>query len=242
VVASSRPDRFYTVVPRGNSVVIAEIDLAGRTHWSRRLPRGEWPVHGTDYGLLVTHDEGPRTPGLELRLVDARSGRVLRGFGPAGYVVAAGAGQVAWTDADCDAAHCQLLAADVRSGATRRYPLPPRHFIMNGVFSPDERRLALGFAGSHPEVAGTFEHGFAMVLDLDTGRSVRVPGVAPTTKQLPAMAWTPNGDWLAFALDWPDHQHLAFWRLGSDGLLRQPQRLAGGWEQAGLRGSLVVLP
>jgi hypothetical protein len=252
VVATSQPGRLYTVTWKHGTAELAEIDLNGQQSWSRRLPRTVRVVRGVAGGLLIRYDKDPDVFGEELRVVDPRSGRVLRRLGLVGQVVAAAVDHLVTT---CDPRQlssglpCNLIIFDLRSGVRREYALPDeRRGPGPGILSPDGQLLALSSPGFFPaqldDPVGTFEQlrsGVVHVLDLRTGAWTQVPGVMTSPTEAPLMAWSPSGAWLALGVYWPDHKRLAHWQVGAARLQLQRERLPGGWEQGVLPSGLVAL-
>jgi hypothetical protein len=97
------------------------------------------------------------------------------------------------------------------------------------VLSPDDRRLAMSFPADY--LGNGQQPGLIRVLDLRTGAWRQVPGV---TAPFFNLTWSPNGQWLAAGVSWPDHKRLIYWRLGAAQLQLQRHPLPGGWRQAPL--------
>jgi hypothetical protein len=251
VVATSQPGRVYTVTWTRGTARLAEIDLNGREHWGRTLPRTVRVVRGVAGGLLISFDEDSHAFGEELQVVDPRSGRVLRRLGSVGSGVTASVGQVVATCGPREVARfvasgefCKLIAFDLRSGARRDYALPYEgRGLGPGILSPGDHLLALSFPGVEAEAnIEEWRSGVVHVLDLRTGAWAQVPGVGTAFLVEPLLAWSPSGDWLALSVYWPDHKNLAYWQVGSAELRLQPERLPGGWKQGVLPSGLVALP
>ena len=255
VVATSQPGRVYTVTRKHGTAELAEIDLHGRKHWSRRLPRTVQVVRGVAGGLLISYDQDPNVLGQEMQVIDPHSGRVLRRLGSIGQVVTASAQHLVTT---CNPRqissdpHCSLSIFDLRSGARRDYALPEeRRGPGPGILSPDGRLLALSspglFPAQLPDPVGTLEQlrsGVVHVLDLPTGAWTQVPGVMTSPTDAPLTTWSPSGAWLALGVYWPHHKRLAYWQVGAARLQLQRERLPGGWQQGVLPSGLglVALP
>lgn len=209
----------------------------GTVRWQRRHPRGAtWVVRDTPYGMLQLYDPRPDTGGDgALSLVDPRTGAVRRVLGTASTLVASDDRAVAWTAGGC-LESCPLLVTDLRTGSTRQYPAPRTTPWAYGSFSPDRRSLLLGVLGEHaPDGPG--DPGFAAVLDLASGRVLRVPGVATPAKRGPDAAWVDDAT-VVVGVDFSDHERFALWRLGDARLTLLPARVDG--EPGGQR--LTVLP
>jgi hypothetical protein len=214
------------------------VSWSGRVLARHPAPAGLGLHADTSAGLLVTIAPPGQGP-TELQIVDPRTLAPRRRLGPVGYVVAATGTQAAWTSDTCTA-RCWLTVADLPSG-TRHSVVLHRDFDPGtAAFSPDGRRLALGYFGRHPQQAGGAAPGFVEVTDLATGRTTPVPGVATGIKQTAGLAWTTDGRALAITVVRPDSDTTlaGLWPLPGGPVRVLPRIFTG----AGAPPALTVLP
>ena len=202
---------IVTATRTEDASLVQAMTLGGTVSWSRRIA-GTVEVYGeTRAGVLVLRVPSPaRTPRGELRLLDPATGADRRPLATALRVVAVGSRLVAFLGGDC-AMRCPLYLADVSNGRRWIVPTPDQRVPLSGAFSPDERRLALSFYGLHEFESRPRREGFVAVLDVESARYTRVPGVATPSKQAADVAWSADGRYLTVGVKWPDHEHFAVW-------------------------------
>jgi hypothetical protein len=162
----------------------------GQVRWSRPLDASTTLIRDTPYGLLVGSGPPPGVPVGPLQLVDARSGRVLREFGNAGWILDSVDNLVAWVPARCE--DCPIELNSLSTSDSREYPPVHGHPPARAEFSPDGRRLAVSYSGLHLEQQLpplVDRDGFVAVLDLPTGLLRAMPGLTTGAKQAATIAW-----------------------------------------------------
>ncbi|HZC70350.1 MAG TPA: hypothetical protein VE442_06635 [Jatrophihabitans sp.] len=200
-----------------------------------RLPPGFDPEAITG-GVVVGESRSARTA-TSVRLVDAATGQVRANFGP-GVTLAAGHGQVLWSNCDVSAAStpCTLHLRAIDAGQPRDYPLPRPPAPMSAVLSPDGRQLAFTLERANRDTRYDAAHPFPptniAVLNLDDATVAIVPGIELPAKYAPGLSFSADGRWLVIALDAGTKTRLLAWRPG----LEQP------YETAPILGSLWTGP
>jgi hypothetical protein len=187
--------------------------LDGRQLWQWVSANHTVVVRDTRYGLLVRDTDPPLEP-QRLSLVRRETGALLREI--RGTAVAVGDDAVAQLRPGCGRA-CVLALARLPSGHTTTYPLPAEPGTGHGSFAPGGRWLALPLPagpapGALPDQASTLD-----VLDLRTGATVAVPGVAFPPGEPPLLAWSADGSWLIVAVRTGDSVRLGLWRPAAPG-------------------------
>jgi hypothetical protein len=206
----------------GGGCVLASRTATGAVRWQRRVPSEVDLVRDTPYGVVTAT---PVDAGRwELRLEDPDTGRVADDFGVGGPVLAAGDRLLTWLPDGCWSG-CGLLAADLRLGTRLMLPGSAGRPAY-GAFSPDGRRLAVGFWGLHrqdPDRSGQRD-GYAAVLDLHRAAWTRVPGLTTGAQTAPLPVWTRDGR-LLLATGRDGAGRVAAWRPGEPRLTVLPVRL-----------------
>lgn len=173
-----------------------------------RLPPGYLIDAATDRGLLLTPAVERSVP-PDYELWDPVLGRVVRHFS---RVLAASAGQVAWT-AGC-IARCQVRVLDLASGRTITVRLPAGSSAARGAFSQDDSLLALelsfGNGGDGGAVATQLE-----VAALPGGRLTVVPGTWASSDALTGFGWPSGGNRLVAELSFLTKVQVACWHPGA---------------------------
>jgi hypothetical protein len=207
--------------------VLASRDAGGARRWQRRVPGALDLVRDTPYGTLTLGFDASATDGL-LRLGDPRTGRVRRDFGRTGFALAASDRQVAWRAPGCERPACPISVADLASGTVKTVHLPAGYTSV-GTFSPDGRKLAIGFQGLHEQDPTPIRRrdGYVAVVDLATGRWVRAPGLTTGPKSSPAPVWTPDGSELLVVAADDGAGRVVRWRPGADRITVLPTELDG---------------
>ena len=192
----------------GTGVTLA--DLSGGVHarWAR--PGLDIPLQDTPAGLVLSQYETAARSGADLLLVDPRTGQVRSRLATHRIPLAVSATAVAHAPADCGRA-CRLTVTDLRTGRGRDYPAPDEGTPKSAEFSPDGRRLALAVPGRYLGGRLTVRPGFAAVLDLAGGSTVRVPGVETEANEAPEITWSPDGKTLVLGVWQPDRVEVGLW-------------------------------
>jgi hypothetical protein len=182
--------------------------LDGRRLWQWVAPNHTVVVRDTRYGLLVRDTDPPVEP-QRLRLVRRESGEAVREI--RGTAVAVGGDAVARLRPGCGHA-CTLALTRLPTGVTTPYPLPTEPATGHGSFAPGGRWLALPLPpgpapGALPDQPSTLT-----ALDLDTGATRAVPGLAFPAGEPPLLAWSADGRWLVVAVRAGDRVRLGLWR------------------------------
>lgn len=221
------------VAGTGGGCVLGSRTATGAVRWQRRVPSEVALVRDTPYGVVASVFEGDR--GLLLRLEDPRTGRVDRVLGRTDQVLAANDRRVAYQPSGCSS-DCQVLVADLADGS--RWTLPPAPGRpADGAFSPDGRRLALGFWGLHSQDPDPSRQrdGYAAVLDLAAGGGWhRVPRLTTGVKVAPVPVWTPDSGQLLVAVGNDRVGRVAAWRPGAPRITVLPVRLTDFFPQPGM--------
>ncbi|MGI8683358.1 MAG: hypothetical protein ACR2JO_14785 [Mycobacteriales bacterium] len=219
---------------------LVRLDADGRVLWRRSFSLPTFVQADTPHGLLVWSIPGAPVPGGPLRLVDARTGKIRRELGRAGFILASTPDAVAWVPDRCGD-QCQLTVTDLASGRSTRYTTPDGRLPGYAAFSPNQRLLAVSFFGLHEQTPELNRDGFAAVLDLVSGRLRTIPGLTTEAKSAASLAWSPTGAWLAMGVRSPGGNYsdrLVLWRSGETGLTVLPPVLPPESSASGL----VILP
>lgn len=187
--------------------------MDGRRQWQWLASNHALVVRDTPYGLLVRDTDPPLDP-QRLRLVRRETGQLLREV--RGTMVAVGADAVARLRPGC-ARHCALALTLLPTGATTRHLLPVEPATGHGSFSPGGRWLAMPLPagpapGALPDRASTLA-----VLNLRTGATATVPGLAFPPGQPPLLDWSADGRFLIVAVRSGDSLRLGIWRPDAPG-------------------------
>jgi hypothetical protein len=211
----------------------------GAAGWKRSVPRQLDLVRDTPYGLLVRTYQGD--VGGVVRLENARSGAVYRVIGRTYAVLGADDRQVVFVPAACGS-DCDLTLADLTDGSSRFLPENPGNPVV-AAFSPDGRRLAIGFAGMLPDDPSTSRQrdGYVAVLDLDPAfdhvRLVPELTTGPASTALPV--WSADGRLLlAVPTDGAGSGRVVAWKPGTPRVTILPVGLAGFYGTPGLAAPL----
>lgn len=233
VVVGLRRDRVFTMwyglSGQGRPGTLIELTLSGQVLARHSVPAGFIPLADTADGLLVAvypvTGDGP----ADLRIVDRHTLAVRQRLGRVGYVLAATSTRAAWINAGCTS-RCDLTVAELPDGARRTVPVANGYGVGTLAFSPDDRRIAVGYYGRHPQQPGGTAPGFVEVVTLSSGARERVPGVATGVKQVADLAWTPAGHWLAIGVGWPDQdiRRVGLWPAKGGPVRVLPGRYVGG--------------
>lgn len=197
------------------AVTAQEIAQSGRALGSPgRLPAGygiEAQVRG--YLLLTPNSQGPG-PVLD-ELWDPSTRRVIRTF--AG-VVAASANQVAW--GLCGG--CAVHVLDLRTGSTATIGVPARTWAFDGMFSADDRFLAVHLSGGvRPDGWATLDR--LAVIDLQTGQLRLLAGSAVGTDRTAGLTfgWQGSSDTLVAAVTGHVVEQIGIWHPAARLLVRR---------------------
>ncbi len=173
-----------------------------------RLPAGYLIDAATDRGLLLVRavQAGP-APVYDLwNPVLGTVSRTFRG------VIAASAGQIAWTSG-C-ASRCLLDVLDLATARQTEIVLPEASSAARGAFSPDGRLLALelsfGNGGDGGATATRLE-----VATAPGGRLTVVPGTWASSDALTGFGWPSDDDRLVAELSFVTKVQVASWRPGA---------------------------
>jgi hypothetical protein len=144
-----------------------------------------------------------------IQIYDLAGGGIVAQFAAASPQIVASNGHVAWIDTDC-AARCTAHRYELATGRHTAIPvaLGSSDYGGGGAFiamSPDGRRVAMVTYDSEPD--GRYDLGhpggparFSM-LDLDSGRLTALPGIVGPPKTQAGAAFSPDGRWLAVAVN-----------------------------------------
>jgi hypothetical protein len=240
VVLGHRGDRVFASSyswVEGTKGSLLEVSLTGKVLARHATPFDFGVSADTPDGLLVWVGTGAADAPRLLEVVDARTLAIRTRVAQVGDLLGATAERAVWTTNGCTE-HCRLTVANLTTGARTTIPVEPGFDPGQAAVSPDGRHLAVGYWGRHPEQSGGAAAGFVDVVDLTSGRTTRVPGVATATKHTPDLAWTPDGAALALAVDFPaaGSRRAGVWPVSGG-----PVRLLSG-EFAGGQSTLVALP
>jgi hypothetical protein len=177
-----------------------------------QLPPGTYPDAIEDGTIIATHE----TTGRPLVLLDSKSGRVERTIPHAGYPLAAGAGLVLWTSG-CDPTAnrpCVLDVLHLAGDLVTHVPLP--RTALTATINADGSQVALLMesARTGPYAGHPFPPSNIAVLNLRTQRVRTMPGITVPAKTNPGLAFSPDGRWLAIAIDAGTKTRLLAWRAG----------------------------
>ncbi|MGW7683982.1 hypothetical protein ACWGID_24795 [Kribbella sp. NPDC054772] len=173
-----------------------------------RLPLGFAPSAIVGDTLVGQLRPDPGISPTWLALVDARTGRLQAKLELNAEPLAAGAGQVIWTNGCDAAAPCTLRRLTLTGGDIAAYPLPRP--VCCGVLSPDG--TAVAFLLEHPSTDPLPPADIA-TLQLTTGRLTVVPGIELPARSEPGLTFADH-DWLVIALDAGSDTRLLAWRPG----------------------------
>jgi hypothetical protein len=182
--------------------------LDGRRLWQWVTSNHTLVLQDTRYGLLLRDTDPPLDP-QRLRLVRRETGLPLREI--RGTPVAVGGDAVAQLRPGCGRA-CTLALTRLPTASTVAYRLPAEPATGHGSFAPGSRWLAMPLPpgpapGTLPDQASTLA-----VLDLATGTTTTVPGLAFPPGQPPLLSWSADGQYLVVAVYTADTLRLAIWR------------------------------
>jgi hypothetical protein len=214
-------------------------DPTGAARWKRSVPSQLDLVRDTPYGLLVRTYQGDL--GGVVRLENARSGAVYRVIGRAYAVIGADDRQVVFVPAACGSA-CDLTLADLDNGSSRFLAENPGNPTV-AAFSPDGRRLAIGFAGMLPDDPSTSQQrdGYVAVLDIDSGfdRLRLVPELSTGAASTALPVWSPDGRLLlAVPTDGAGSGRVVSWKPDAPRVTILPVGLTGFYGTPGLAAPL----
>lgn len=193
--------------PGGTSVRVADRTGRVRSRWDR--PGLVVPLRDTAAGLVVARSATAGSSGADLLLLEPSSGRLRRELAAARIALAVGPASLAHIAASCGR-DCSLTVTDLVGGGSRDYRTPDQGSPSTGKFSPDGRRLALAVPGQYLNGRLTIRPGFAAVLDLATGRVLRVPGVETPAERAADLSWSRTGS-LVLGVWWEDHARVGVW-------------------------------
>jgi hypothetical protein len=176
-----------------------------------QLPPGTYPDAIEDGTVIATEE----TTGRPLLLLDSKSGRVERTIPHAGYTLAASAGLVLWTRG-CDPTAnrpCVLDVLHLAGDLVTHIPLP--RTPLTATINADGSQVALLMESARTELDSghPFPPSNIAVLDLHTERTHTVSDVTVPPKSNPGLAFSPDGRWLAIALDAGTKTRLLAWRV-----------------------------
>jgi hypothetical protein len=144
-----------------------------------------------------------------IQIYDLASGGIVAQFAAASPQVAASNGYVAWIDAACSA-RCMAHRYELGTGRHTEISVALTSGEYGGVgsliaMSPDGRRVAMVTYDAHPDSRYELGHPggparFSM-LDLDSGRLTALPGIVRPPKTQAGAAFSPDGRWLAVAVN-----------------------------------------
>jgi hypothetical protein len=173
------------------------------------LPAGFVPQKGWRdlvIGYYVSNASDTYGP---IQIYDLASGGIVAQFAAASPQVTASNGYVAWIDAAC-AARCTAHRYELGTGSHTEIPMALTSSEYGGIgsllaMSPDGRRAAMVTYDAHPDSRYELGHPggparFSM-LDLDSGRLTALPGIVRPPKTQAGAAFSPDGRWLAVAVD-----------------------------------------
>ncbi len=235
VVRNGAPDADGSGIAAG---WLSKVSLSGRVLDRHVVSAGFVLQADTDAGLLVAAYRLPNGP-ADLQIVDGHTLAVRKRVGEVDYVLGASRTVAAWTTPRGCPTTCALVVADLTSGARRTVTLASGYAPGPVAFSPDGRHVAVSYYGRHPQQAGGAAPGAVDVIDLATGSRQRLPGVGTAEKQAADLAWTPDGQWLAVAVGWPDSdfRRIGLWPATGGPVHVLPGRFAGGY----LSGALLAV-
>ena len=173
-----------------------------------RLPAGYLIDRATDRGLLLAAAaQGQGAASFELwDPATSRAGRAFTG------VVAASAGEIAWTPR-C-AAVCQVQVLDLGTGRQTTVTLPGVSSAASGAFSPDGSLLALEVSfyngGDGGQLATQLD-----VASAASGRVTVVPGTWVSSDALAGFGWPAAGNTLIAELSFTTRVQVASWQPGT---------------------------
>ena len=195
--------------PGGTSVLVTARSGQVRAYWAQ--PGLVTPQQDTAAGLLVARSDSAGTSGADLALVDPSTGELRRALAAGRIAIAVGPAAVAHIPADCGR-DCPLTVTRLADGSSRDYRTPDAGAPSRGAFSPDGRWLALGVPGQYLNGRLTIRPGFAAVLDLAGGGTVRVPGVETPAERTADLSWW-GPDRLVLGVWWDDRGEVALWSV-----------------------------
>jgi hypothetical protein len=214
-------------------------DPTGAARWKRSVPSQLDLVRDTPYGLLVRTYQGDL--GGVVRLENARSGAVYRVIGRTYAVIGADDRQVVFVPAVCGT-DCDLTLADLDNGSSRFLAGSPGNPTV-AAFSPDGRRLAIGFAGMLPDDPSTSPQrdGYVAVLDINSGfdRLRLVPELSTGAASTALPVWSPDGRLLlAVPTDGAGSGRVVSWKPGAPRVTILSVGLTGFYGTPGLAAPL----
>jgi hypothetical protein len=189
VFTSARPDHVWLVVTgAGGTSIAREVDLATPGDAAPELTIGGSVVGVVSRGLVVELPSGA----IE---VVAPDGAPPRRLGESTIFVAAGGDVVASRPVECAAGACDLLIDDVATGTRRVFQLGG---LATGgtelaASSPDGRRVVVLRSD------GLQTRGVLVDVRLATVTPFRARPVRQNPSRAPALAWSPDGEWLFLA-------------------------------------------
>lgn len=217
--------------------VLSSRSETGAPRWQRSVPRAARLVRETPLGVVLSLYDGAAGGG-QVVLYDAASGASMRVLGRTYSVLAADDRQVAFLPPGCEFDCAIQVAALDGSGRRSLPPAPGRPGT--AVFSPDGRRLAVGFSGlhSHDPSPTVDRDGHVAVADLAAGTWTRVPGLATGSKSTPLPVWTGSRELVVAAgLDYVNR--FATWTVGAARLTLLPARVDRTFLQPGMLARLT---
>lgn len=168
------------------------------------MPTAGW--RGLIIGYYLSSADGAAGP---IQIYDLASGGIIAQIAATSPQMVGANGHIAWVDGACQA-RCVAHRYDVDTGTRFDVPvtLPDSGYGGVGSFvalSPDGRRVAMVSYDAEPDARYELGHPggparFA-VLDLDSGELTHLPGVLRAPKTQAGMAFSPDGRWLAVAVN-----------------------------------------
>lgn len=192
------------VDPRAIGGTAREVSGTGRTVIPPiSLPVGYEIDQATSRGLLLAPIIGGPRPARYLLWSPARARRIFTD------VIAASAGAIAWLPR-C-AATCLVHVLDLATGKVTLVSPPAGNSVIDAVFRPDGRYLALGVSFGFKDGDLTIE---LEVVRVRTGRVQVVPGTWVSSDAMVGFGW-PYGDELVAELSFATKVQVVSWSLGA---------------------------